>query len=311
MNAPGYFTRGKQRDELIAVVALLRADVFSPIKLSGLLDYVGSAVDLLPLEYGGVDIGAREVLLDVGLDHLNEAEHRVSEWEVAGLDVCTVLDPAYPVNLQAIYDKPPLVFTAGTWDPVRDSMAVSVVGTRKPTTEGCKRAYRLAFKLAAAGVTVISGLAKGIDSCAHRGALRAGGRTVAVMGTGISRRYPKENVELAERIVGSGGALVSQFFPTQHPARWTFPVRNVTMSGLSLATIVVEAGETSGAKMQAESALTHGRTVFLPRSLVASHQWARNMVERGFRGAFACEVGSPEEVIDRLNLTPATESLIA
>jgi len=131
------------------------------------------------------------------------------------------------------------------------------------------------------------------------------------MGTGIIKRYPAQNAPLADAIVASGGALLSQFFPSQHPTRWTFPVRNVTMSGLSVATVVVEAGATSGAKMQAEAALTHGRAVFLPSSLVHAHPWARKMIEEGHRGAHAIEVSSPDDVIDHLELSPAVSSLIA
>jgi DNA processing protein len=221
------------------------------------------------------------------------------------------LDPSYPTNLQALFDKPPIVFLQGQWVDAGDSRAIAVVGTRAASTDGCKRAFRLAKKLAEAGVTVISGLARGIDSCAHRGALRGGGRTVAVMGTGITKRYPAENAKLADAIVQSGGALLSQFFPGQPPTRWTFPVRNVTMSGLSLATVVIEAGATSGAKMQAEAALARGRAVFLPSSLVENHVWARRMVEDGHKGAHAILVASADEVIDRLDLSPEVASLVA
>jgi DNA processing protein len=312
MSSHWSLARGLPRDELVAVLAILRSAAISPSKLSGLLDYVGSAVDLLPVRTGGADIGERPLLLEgITPSVLEAAEHEVSEWEAAGHDVRTVLDPGYPTNLQALFDKPPLIFVQGYWaDPV-DSRAVAVVGTRAASKDGCKRAFRLAGRLAEGGVTVISGMARGIDTCAHRGALRAGGRTIAVMGTGIGRRYPPENAGLADQILSSDGALVSQFFPAQHPTRWTFPVRNVTMSGLAVATVVVEAGATSGAKMQAEAALTRGRAVFLPNSLVEAHEWARRMVEQGYKGAHATLVGSADEVIDRLDLSSAVGSLVA
>lgn len=305
-------TRGEPRDELIATVAILRAEALPPTKLSGLLDYVGSAVDLLPLSIGGAEIGARPLLIEA-LDHpqIVAAEREVTQWELDGFDARTVLHANYPINLQAIFNKPPLIFIAGHWDEHLDSRAIAVVGTRTPSEEGQKRAYRLAQRLAGAGVTVISGMAKGIDAAAHRGALSSGKRTVAVMGTGIAMRYPKENSELARQILASGGALLSQFFPTQPPTKWSFPVRNVTMSGLSVATIVVEAGATSGAKMQAEAALMHGRTVFLPSSLIASHPWAKAMVEEGFKGARAIEVTSAEDVVERLELPRAISTLVA
>jgi DNA processing protein len=304
--------RGDLRDELIAIVTILRSDAVSPSKLSGLLDYVGSAVDLLPTSRGGADVAARPLLLEGLTDGaLEAAEREVGDWSSMGYDVRSVLDPTYPTNLQALFDKPPLVFVQGHWDDTADSRAVAVVGTRAASTDGCKRAFRLASRLAEAGVTVISGMARGIDTCAHRGALRVHGRTIAVMGTGISRRYPSENAGLADQILTSGGALLSQFFPKQHPTRWTFPVRNVTMSGLAVATVVVEAGATSGAKMQAEAALTRGRAVFLPKSLVEAHDWARRMVEHGYKGAHAILVASADEVIDRLELSAAVGSLVA
>lgn len=303
--------RGNPRDELIATLALLRAEVAGPHKLTALLDEVGSSVDLLP-GYGSPDVPRFSSLMLDAIDaaSVDAARREVEGWEASGLDVRTLLQENYPSNLRAVFDKPPVLFMMGTWNDQVDSCAVAVVGTRSATPEGSKRAYRLAAKLASAGVTVISGLARGIDSYAHRGALKAGGRTAAVLGTGILRRYPRENAPLADEIIASGGALISQFFPSQHPTKWTFPVRNVTMSGLSLATIVVEAGATSGAKMQAEAALTHGRSVFLPSSLVKEHPWAQAMIRDGYRGSCATEVHSPEEVVERLHFAPKALPLL-
>jgi DNA processing protein len=144
-------------------------------------------------------------------------------------------------------------------------------------------------------VTVVSGMARGIDTAAHRGALDAGGRTIAVIGTGITRCYPSENRALAEEIASSG-ALVSQFWPTRQPGKDTFPRRNVVTSGISQGTVVIEATSTSGAKMQARLALEHGKKVFLLRSLVTSQPWATDYVSR--RGAI--EVSAVEEVSAQL-----------
>jgi DNA processing protein len=307
-----FLARGNQRDELVATVAILRADALSPSKLSGFLEYVGSAVDLLPTQLGGADLESMPLLLSsISAENIAVARQEVDNWEQAGFQARTILDPAYPSNLQTVFDKPPLIFVLGKWIDEVDSRAVAVVGTRSASPEGKKRAFRLASRLAQSGFTVISGLAKGIDASAHRGALEAGGRTVAVMGTGIKKRYPRENAVLAEEILASGAALVSQFFPDQPPTKWTFPVRNLTMSGLSLATIVIEAGATSGAKMQAEAALVHGRPVFLPRSLVESHDWAHQLVERGHRGAHAVQVESADDVIGQLENGAQAEALIA
>src|SRR5262249_2922311 len=148
------------------------------------------------------------------------------------------------------------------------------------TAAGRRRAARMARLLAANGVTVLSGLARGIDTAAHQAALDAGGRTVAGLGTGIRRIYPPENPELAEQIV-ERGALVSQFWPDTPPTTYGFPRRNVTMSGMGQGTVVIEAASTSGAKMQARLALEHGKKVFLVHHLVTEQPWARRYLERG------------------------------
>lgn len=206
----------------------------------------------------------------------------------------TVLDDSYPTNLRLIPNLPPFLFIRGEL-LTHDSRSIAVVGTRNPSEAGLKRACRMSKLLADRDVTVISGLARGIDTAAHRAALCAGGRTVAVLGTGITRCYPPENRELSEEIA-RGGALVSQFWPTRSPGRDTFPRRNVVTSGLSQGTVVIEASITSGAKMQARLALEHGKKVFLLRSLVASQSWASTYVrERG-----ALEVEKVEEVTRHL-----------
>jgi DNA processing protein len=154
-------------------------------------------------------------------------------------------------------------------------------------------------------------MAAGIDTAAHTASLDEGGRTVAVIGTGIDRVFPPENRALRDRIIASGGAIISQFFPDQPPAQWSFPMRNIVMSGLALATLVIEASETSGAKKQARAALEHGRPVFLPKELVATHEWAQRMVTKGEHGVRAVQVESIDEVVDRLTGTPKLDEAIA
>ena len=175
-----------------------------------------------------------------------------------------------------IHDRPPLLFVRGEITDA-DIRAVAVVGTRAASEEGLWLAGRLADNLAENEITIVSGLAKGIDTAAHAAALNAGGRTIAVYGTTIERVYPAANRGLA-RSVALSGACVSQFLPTTRTGPWCFPVRNVTTSGMSLGTIVVEAGKTSGAKMQAEAALAHGKRVFLVEELTRQ-AWARQMNE--------------------------------
>ena len=208
-----------------------------------------------------------------------------------GATLITVLDDNYPTNLRLVPNLPPFLFVRGE---IRneDALSVAVVGTRKASELGIRSAERISRLLVKRGVTVISGLARGIDTAAHRSALDSGGRTIAVLGTGITKCYPEENRYLAEDIVHHG-ALVSQFWPTRSPGRDTFPRRNVVTSGLSQGTVVIEASYTSGAKMQARLALEHGKKVFLVQSLVTDQEWAQTYVEK--RGAI--EVSNVEEVI--------------
>jgi DNA processing protein len=203
----------------------------------------------------------------------------------------TVLDRAeYPSNLRVIPSPPPFLFYRGELRR-DDARSVAVVGTRQASEEGRQRARRLAEKLTADGVTVISGLASGIDSEAHTATLEAGGRTIAVVGTGILRTYPKENAALADRIA-EGGAVVSQFWPDAAPTRYSFPMRNAVTSGISQGTAVIEASATSGAKMQARIALEQGKRAFLMASLVTREEWAQRYLERG-----AIEVHDVEDIL--------------
>jgi DNA processing protein len=211
-----------------------------------------------------------------------------------GARLVTVMDHGYPANLRLIPNLPPFLFYRGELRE-EDARSVAVVGTRQASDVGIDRAIRMARMLAERGVTVISGLARGIDTAAHHAALAAGARTIAVFGTGITQCYPAENRSLAEEITASG-ALVSQFWPTRPPGRDTFPRRNVVTSGISQGTVVIEAGSTSGAKMQARLAIEHGKKVFLIRSLVTSQPWASEYVSR--RGAI--EVADVDEVVTRL-----------
>jgi DNA processing protein len=225
---------------------------------------------------------------------LRRADDIVASAEARGDHIVTVLDATYPRNLREIYNRPPFLFVRGRLEAVADR-SVAVVGTRKPSEDGVEEASRLSRELAERGVTVLSGLAVGIDAAVHRAALDAGGRTVAVMGTGINRLYPPENEKLADRILAEGGALVSQFWPDAPPARWSFPMRNVVMSGMAVGTVVVEASKTSGAKMQARIALDHGKRVFLVRRLVAQEEWAQRYLTRG-----AQAIDTVDDVVDTL-----------
>lgn len=228
----------------------------------------GSAIALLEEEHG---------LL--AHDALDAAGAQIATWQQSGIRMLTVLDHDYPENLRSVYDRVALVFVSGSLEPW-DARSVAVVGTRRPSREGLARARRIAGHLASAGFTVVSGLAAGIDTEAHTASLRAGGRTVAVIGTGLRRCYPPENRALQRRLSqGHDGAVVSQFWPDSAPTATSFLKRNATMSGLALGTVVVEASHASGARAQARLALEHGRPVFLPEELLAE-AWAREFADR-------------------------------
>lgn len=226
------------------------------------------------------------------LDQVNEECTRAFD---AGADLMTVLDDNYPANLRLVHNLPPFLFVRGTLES-KDSLSVCVVGTRQATSSGLRQASGIAAQLAKRDVTVVAGLARGIDTSAHRAALNTGGRTIAVIGTGILNCYPKENLDLSERIAGQG-ALVSQFMPSSPPRRSHFPVRNITMSGIAQGTIVVEASATSGAKMQARLAIEHGKQVFLMRSLVTLQPWAQDYLKR----PRVFEISGIQDILPRLS----------
>ncbi|MER6116223.1 DNA-processing protein DprA [Streptomyces sp. NPDC001743] len=221
----------------------------------------------------------------------------------AGAQLVTVLDPDYPANLRLVPNLPPFLFYRGQLSD-RDARSIAVVGTRQASEDGLRRAARMARELVEHDVVIISGLAKGIDRAAHDATLRAGGRTVAVMGTGIAAPvYPAENRPLADAILEHGGALLSQFWPTSPPARWTFPKRNVVTSGTTLGSVVIEASSTSGAKMQARIAAEHGKKVFLIRSLATSEPWAEKMIKEGR----AIQVSHTSDILDRLGTAESVQ----
>ena len=254
----------------------LMASATTPVKqLAGMIEERGSALAVLR----ELESAAPDRLFDVeegrvSLDQLENYVHRLSN---EGIELLTILDTVYPLNLRMVYDRPAALFVRGALRQ-EDERSVAVVGTRKATERGLTQAREIAQTLVAADYVVVSGLAAGIDTASHTATLEAGGRTVAVIGTGLRETFPKQNTALQARI-GSESAVVSQFWPGQGPRKWTFPARNAVMSGFARATVVVEASHTSGARMQARLANEHGRPVFLLRTLL-EHAWARAAAER-------------------------------
>jgi DNA processing protein len=203
-----------------------------------------------------------------------------------------------PLNDVERKNAPKWLYLAGDPELLRVVPRVAVVGTRDPSPEGLKRASRLARELTAHGVVVVSGLAKGIDTSAHRAAIEAGGRTVAVLGTPIDHTYPKQNAEL-QRLIMEKHLAVSQFPPGHPPGRTNFPRRNRTMALLTDATVIVEAAEGSGSLSQGWEALRLGRRLFIMRAVAESRalSWPREMRRYG-----AEVLAKTEDVLDALPL---------
>ncbi len=228
---------------------------------------------------------------------VDQMQAQIAGWHRDGIRLVPEDDPDYPKNLRAATDHPPPIFVAGQLQP-DDARSVAVIGSRQATATGEALAREIARELVNGGYTVNSGLAAGIDTAAHTEALARGGRTVAVIGTGLRHFYPAANQQLQERIA-RGSAVVSQFWPDTPPSAENFPLRNAVMSALSLATMIVEASVRSGARIQARHSLAQGRPVLLAEPLLVQ-QWARELAERP--GVHV--VGSPFDVpvlVDRLS----------
>lgn len=236
--------------------------------------------DCLAGECGGDSLGAfvagaiTPARVQQWHDRLDRLSHdRPSVWLV------TVTDPRYPDNLRAAYDRPPFLFVDGTLADA-DRRALAIVGSRTTTPAAEQAAYDLGAAAAREGVTVVSGLARGIDAAAHRGALDAGGRTIAVFGTGIDLVYPPEHAELASDIAAQG-AVVSQFRPGTPGTKSTFPLRNAVISGLSLGSVLMDATATSGTRSEGEAAVRQDRRVLLWQPELGGEPWAEGWVASG------------------------------
>jgi DNA processing protein len=239
---------------------------------------------------------------------LAEAAQDVRRWRASDFVFSTFGDEDYPAQLREIHEMPPVLFHRGTLVP--KEVGISVVGSRQASARGLDIARSVAAGLADRGITVIAGLAKGIDTAAHTAALEAGGRTVAVVGTGITKVYPAENRDLQERIAREG-LVLSQFWPDAQPTKHSFPMRNAVMSGFGRATVVVEAGEHSGARIQARKAVSHGRPVILTDLVVSANKWPSDLLGRpGVHvAASTAEIMS---VVEKITDGPATvDSLLA
>ena len=246
-----------------AYIALNRIEGIGPVRVRALVEALGSPEAVLaasPAALAAVrgvgpkvaeNVVAQRDGLDAGAEEAAAAK--------LGARLVTPVDADYPAPLKTIYDPPLCLYVRGTLEK-KDEQALAVVGTRRASHYGAAQADRLAYLAAKAGFAIVSGLARGIDTVAHKAALKAGGRTLAVLGGALDKLYPPENRELAEEIAAHG-AVLSEFPLGREPDRTTFPYRNRVVSGLSKGVLVVEAGLDSGAMNTAEQALEQGRSV--------------------------------------------------
>ncbi len=247
-----------------ACIALNMIRGMGPVRLRRLLDVFGSperillarASQLREVENVGPETADSIARWEETVD-LPAELRRIADF---GARVLTLDSPDYPTYLREIHDPPIALYIWGAWTE-RDRTGIGVVGSRQSSHYGTESAKKLSYQLAYAGVTIISGLARGIDTAAHLGALAAQGRTVAVLGAGFHHLYPPENRALAEKIV-ENGALISEFSMEVEPDRQTFPMRNRIISGMSRGVLVVEAGANSGALISANQAIDQGRNVY-------------------------------------------------
>lgn len=224
----------------------------------------------------------------------------------AGASVLSLEDSSYPPRLKEIYDPPLVLYIRGSAE-VLTRPGIAMVGTRHPTPYGSGMAERLACDLANQGLVIISGMARGVDTASHRGAISAKGKTIAVFGTGVDVIYPKENSRLAEQILALGGAIISEFPLGTFAAPQNFPIRNRILSGMSVGVLVVEAAEYSGTRITARCALEQNRDVFaVPGNVTNKNSWGPNtLIKQGAKLVATWEdvwEDLPPEV--KLTLTP-------
>lgn len=255
---------GPAEEEVLDELALTLVPGVGPRMRQRLLDYFGSARAVLEASKSQLtqvpEVGPQLAAAIRAAADRRQAQQVLALCQQEGIRLVCQSDPAYPPLLKQIADPPGLLFLRGEILP-RDQVAIAIVGTRHPSLYGLRQAERLARSLARAGVTIVSGLARGIDAAAHRGALAASGRTLAVLASGVLTIYPPEHKELAEQIIPQG-ALVSEAPPAAEPLPGTFPQRNRLISGLSLGVVVVEAPHRSGALITAHHAAEQNREVF-------------------------------------------------
>jgi DNA processing protein len=275
------------------------------VRLQALLNHFGDAKtawNASPFEMVAAGIGPKLAERVVQIRKSVDLEEYISRVEKNNIRILIWDDVEYPAHLKEIDQPPPVLYLRGDIT-AEDAWSVGIVGTRAVTAYGRQVTEELASVLARNGVTVVSGLARGVDAIAHTAAIKSGGRTLAVLGSGVDRIYPPEHRQLAERITQQG-AVISDYAPGTSPDSANFPPRNRIISGLSMAVVVVEAGDTSGALITAEFAVEQGRDVFaVPGQVYAPQSKGTNrLISNGARILL-----QPNDVLEALDLTRNVE----
>lgn len=294
-----------------ALVALNMLPKIGPVRVRRLMDHYGSAHAILNQSPDSLmkvqGIGAETAGAISDWENKIDLAAEIDEVQRRGLSILTLEDEGYPDALRQSYD-PPLVLYI--WGELKDAdrHALAIVGSRKTSHYGVHTARQFAFQLAASGLTIISGLARGIDTHAHEGALAAQGRTIAVIGSGLGQVYPPENMALAERIASGYGAVVSEFPIHTPPSKKTFPMRNRTVAAWSQAVLVVECPEWSGARITANIAGELGRPVYAVPGQIdrASSAGCNSLIREG-----ATLVTGGHDILDDLSILPLGSDLPA
>jgi DNA processing protein len=279
------------------------------VRLQALIQHFGeleSAWRAAPADLAEAGLGAKVIERVIQAREKVDLEKIWDQIASQGIKILTWEDEAYPARLKEIDQPPPVLYIRGEYLP-EDVFAVALVGTRRVTPYGRQITEEIAAFLAGNGMTVVSGLARGVDAIAHTVALKAGGRTLGILGCGVDRIYPPEHRALAEQMM-ERGAIISDYAPGTPPDASNFPPRNRIISGLSLAVVVIEAGETSGALITAEFAAEQGREIFaVPGSILAPQSKGTNkLIQQG-----ALPLLNASDLMQALNLTRVGEQKAA
>jgi DNA processing protein len=271
--------------ETLCWLALALTEGLGPSRARKLIEHFGTAdrvlqASLTELEATGMRaVSAQSLAIGKSLELAQDETARAAQ---AGAAIISLSAPDYPARLREIYDPPVILFVKGSVE-LLSKPGIAMVGTRHPTPYGTGMAERLATDLASRGLVIISGMARGIDTASHRGAITAKGKTVAVLGTGIDILYPKENTRLAEQILSLGGTIISEFPIGTSPQPQNFPIRNRIISGMSAGVLVVEAAEYSGTRITSRCALEQNRDVYaVPGNVTNKNSWGPNtLIKQG------------------------------